>query len=885
MSESQVTNLTHVDPNLSDISPSRMSTPFRNDWSSIETIASVSADSANHLIAQGWKLTFVTPNYTTVPPTYLYTLARKSANNWNIMYDMMSSVTDAYNEGREANQARYEDIVNMMDETINKSQSHLDTMATNANNHATFYISELDTLIAEIESDLDDVKSSADDSYQAIETQLSTYLTKTASLESGYAGHLSLMNSIFEAQEDAYSSFYSACLGQINTAITRCATESGSVRSIIGDMSTALSSYRSDYPDKLDEMETAYDTHKKDMDAAILQQATYLGTFLEDYITANDSISTNQTAHQTGAAGIESILSDKVGYLATLIEDYNTALGVIVQTHADHLTAVEGYVKDVGTNLSSHLRAYEDQIDEFEDDYGDLETAINLIYSNATNTLNAHDTSIGTLLNSVLTDYESLDASINTLLDTSDTQLTVRNNGYDTIFANLVEEYSTHSTTSTGYLTGLGTTELARINEVYDNQLAKRKQDLVDRGMYSSTLFSPIETQIERERDERIAALNDQLNRERLENEHKLYGQQTDLRGKQLQAADSKMQVQTDLLRYRATTLSQLFEQLQSVRDRTINVKTQVYNLKQAVYNFQVEVKGNMASRLQDARNLYKDGLDHIYQLRDANSRLLVEVEERLYAEVLDVKTRLSDQVEKKYAAQQEASQNQIDNKNTIYSQLLESVLRTMEGIEKQHSVSQDVEQRKAAIRDSLISQLVTVIGTVADGIHQKHAASQETHRARASAYDGILARYQHVTDMALEYLQAPQSVKQSIQELKLKHRDGLYDHVQGDIQTILDSQQKYSELKMQNAQSLVELNSKLISQKLEITMKKLDAERGIFEGHQELMATSLDTRNNLVLALLTSVEARTDSYPDISQLSDLAKSLGDSTSGNWISP
>lgn len=90
--------------------------------------------------------------------------------------------------------------------------------------------------------------------------------------------------------------------------------------------------------------------------------------------------------------------------------------------------------------------------------------------------------------------------------------------------------YDTHEAVAEALLVGLGTTELARINEQFDNALAKARQGLVSRGLYSSVMYAQLEARIERERNEAIGALNDRLAREKLENEHKLYEQEIALK-------------------------------------------------------------------------------------------------------------------------------------------------------------------------------------------------------------------------------------------------------------------------------------------------------------------------------------------------------------------
>jgi hypothetical protein len=97
--------------------------------------------------------------------------------------------------------------------------------------------------------------------------------------------------------------------------------------------------------------------------------------------------------------------------------------------------------------------------------------------------------------------------------------------------ATLEAIYDTHEAVAEAFLTGLGTTELARINEQFDNLLARTSQDLVNRGLYSSAVYTQMQVRVERERNEAIAKLNDQLNREKLDNEHKLYEQEMQVKG------------------------------------------------------------------------------------------------------------------------------------------------------------------------------------------------------------------------------------------------------------------------------------------------------------------------------------------------------------------
>ncbi len=118
-----------------------------------------------------------------------------------------------------------------------------------------------------------------------------------------------------------------------------------------------------------------------------------------------------------------------------------------------------------------------------------------------------------------LGNLDSYMAEVDTLIDENQNDLDA-----------LETEYLLHSGTAQDYLTGLGATELARINELFAASLSTQLQQLVDRGLYSSAIAADITARNTRDRDEQIQKLNDGLNREKLDNTHKLYEQQRAMR-------------------------------------------------------------------------------------------------------------------------------------------------------------------------------------------------------------------------------------------------------------------------------------------------------------------------------------------------------------------
>ena len=94
---------------------------------------------------------------------------------------------------------------------------------------------------------------------------------------------------------------------------------------------------------------------------------------------------------------------------------------------------------------------------------------------------------------------------------------------------NLGIDYELHKTTTRDLLVGLGTTEVARINEQFASSLSEQLQRLTDQGLYSSAVAVDITARNHRDRDEQLQKHYDSLAREKLGNEHQLYTQRTQL--------------------------------------------------------------------------------------------------------------------------------------------------------------------------------------------------------------------------------------------------------------------------------------------------------------------------------------------------------------------
>ncbi len=175
------------------------------------------------------------------------------------------------------------------------------------------------------------------------------------------------------------------------------------------------------------------------------------------------------------------------------------------------------------------------------------------------------------------------------------------------ILGDLASDYSTHAAVASGYLTGLGTTETARINEQFAASLSVQLQKLIDDGLSTSSVVTDITARNTRDRDEQIQALNDRLAREKLANQHQLYGQQVALRNTTIGSTDRMHVLALEVLKYRAAVTVQNAEAIANHQHRAV---AELMNVKVA--------------RLEGLRNIWNENMKLMAYQLDERNKLLV---------------------------------------------------------------------------------------------------------------------------------------------------------------------------------------------------------------------------------------------------------------------
>ena len=132
-----------------------LTSPYSLGWWTTHTITDIPDLSVGWLVAQGWQITGVTYDATTVPPTAYYAMKRESLQNWQILESLLTTYVAKYNEALTNNATRYNDIISGWNSLIDTSHDHFDVQVTEQNARATVFLGNLDSYMNEVDTLID----------------------------------------------------------------------------------------------------------------------------------------------------------------------------------------------------------------------------------------------------------------------------------------------------------------------------------------------------------------------------------------------------------------------------------------------------------------------------------------------------------------------------------------------------------------------------------------------------------------------------------------------------------------------------------------------------------------------------------------------------------
>ena len=636
------------------------------DWFEKEGPRKVSTRDMGWMLAQGW---YVVGDF--IPDKEFlgggfYNMERNKLKAAEVTQTLIEQYVASYNEGRNANALRYEEVVVMWDEVLHQTQAHLNHAGDSYDGYETLFLTSLDSTRQQIDFYLNTTRSELGGTFDAAAVKLNLAVDSLSQLGTGYSEYKTDIQSILNGQNTSLSQYTSRTAAMLNT--------------IVADQAT--------------------------LDAAI------------------------DTLEAAGDADV-----------------------------ASHIVAFE-----------AQLNAIETKLDSTETELLGLVDDTNAAYQ-------SYETAVKGSITSMEGELTSLNGTIGGLLDRMDSEVASHKATYSNLVALYKSDYDTHAALTRGLLTDLGATETSRINEEWDNDLANKKQQLTDRGFFSSAMVTNLTTRNTRERSERLTDLNDRLAREKVANENLLYGNLVTVRDKQVAGDQYKFGLETTAIEYRAKWTEGLYNQAIGLSKTTSGLEREILVMKQGAISYESSVREKLYGWTDQLKRALADGKDRVYRIRENVTRY------------------------------------KTDNEFKLVTML-------------------------KAVRDTSL------------GVYSRDlSANLDVDRAQIAAETGILeALNKYVT---------------------------LYS----------DGMNRYSSSIMQNGNILASIRNQCSQQAMQTRFRYCAGVNDAHLAKQKLYRDQLDVRNGVATGLFKFMEARTDSYPDLSVMGQIAMGLGDAGATQWVAP
>ena len=184
------------------IYPALAASPYSAAWWQTTNIDRVPETAVGYLVAQGWQ---IVSTYKEDDVTY-YAMTRQSMMNWKILQTLLDSYTFAYNEGRDFNATRYNDLIASWGNLVINTRENLDTLGDVSDGHLSLYLTTVDSLLSDLEADVELSEAELLSVSGDVDAQLDLIVAKLNELEGDYNTHAALTRGLltdFGATETA----------------------------------------------------------------------------------------------------------------------------------------------------------------------------------------------------------------------------------------------------------------------------------------------------------------------------------------------------------------------------------------------------------------------------------------------------------------------------------------------------------------------------------------------------------------------------------------------------------------------------------------------------------------------------------------------------------
>lgn len=261
MPDQNIPNVPEQDPGQSPIILPPITNPFLSVWWSTQTVSNVPENVMGWLVAQGWEITGITQDTTTVPPTNYFALTREGMKPINVLLSLCNSYTVAANDAREANQIRYNEVLVNWEELIATSHDQFDAQTEEQNAQAGMFLTDLDEYMTEIETLISENQTQLGLDASEAKAALIVMDSRLTELETNASDTADIINDLLSGLStnvDTYVTEIGAILTQLETDYSSVETDLNAIKTSSG---TLVDAFALSYQAVLDQLESDYDLH------------------------------------------------------------------------------------------------------------------------------------------------------------------------------------------------------------------------------------------------------------------------------------------------------------------------------------------------------------------------------------------------------------------------------------------------------------------------------------------------------------------------------------------------------------------------------------------------------------------------------------------------
>lgn len=235
--------------------------PYLSIWWSTQTVSGVPENVMGWLVAQGYEITGMTQDTTTVPPTNYFSLTREGMRPQDVLLSLCNSYTFAANNAQDANQLRYNAIVSDWMEMIDTSHDQFNAQTAEQNAQAGVFLTDLDDYMTAIETLIADNQSQLVTDATEAKAALLIMDSRLTELEDNAADAATTIRDLLTGLDTNVNTFVTdieAILALLEADYTSVAADLSAIRTSTG---TLVATFKVDYQAVLDELESDYLEH------------------------------------------------------------------------------------------------------------------------------------------------------------------------------------------------------------------------------------------------------------------------------------------------------------------------------------------------------------------------------------------------------------------------------------------------------------------------------------------------------------------------------------------------------------------------------------------------------------------------------------------------